>query len=397
MAASLRILLVDDDSASRSLLSLLIGARWPGAVLTEVSDALSLARAMRGPTQDLCIVDPQQNWADSNEFLQLLTEDVQVGPVVVYSSVDRAEPAMAALRAGAALYLVKDAQGPPRLLEEISQWLGPGTSDSSAEDGSRQALAMVSHDLQEPIRSVQNYLDVLHMKHGSELSKSAVALVEQASRATGRALDGLKQGLDELRPPAAMPEFTQADLPVLELDEDDESMESTTAWRNDVVRFPEVVTNSTMVLDETLEILASAIEQEDAEVLRDSLAPVAVQSGHLRRILQNLISNALKFRTEDTLQIQISSVEEDDLVRFRVQDNGIGIAEEEHQRIFQMFSRVHDGETFPGSGIGLAAAKNLVESYGGEIGVESALGEGACFIFTLPAIPGARVRASRKS
>ncbi len=401
MASTPRILLVDSDPTSRTLLCMLIGARWPTAVVTEVSEALGLARAMRGPSQDLCVVDPDQDWADSRELLQLLTEDARQGPVVVYSPEDRAQPAIAAIQAGAASYVIKDSSGPLKLVEELSRWLGPGLPANQADpvnDGEfRQALAMISHDLQEPMRSVQNYLEVLNMEHGETLSEPVSALLAQASKAANQAVQSLRQTVVDLQPAPAMPTFPEAELPMLELDEDDESVESTTAWNKDVVRFPEVVTNATLVLDETLEILAATIEKEGAEIHRETLAPVAVQSGHLRRILQNLVSNALKFRTDTPPRIHISSIEQADTVCFRVQDNGIGIDPVDHTRIFQMFSRVHDGETFPGTGIGLAAAKNLVESYGGHIEVESTPGQGSCFVFTLPAVPGARVRASRKT
>ena len=83
-------------------------------------------------------------------------------------------------------------------------------------------------------------------------------------------------------------------------------------------------------------------------------------------------------------------------MRITVQDNGIGIAPEHHERIFEMFGRVHSGQDVPGTGIGLAAVKNLVESYGGTIDVESNPGEGSLFGFTIPSIPGSKVRASRR-
>ena len=399
MAAPPRILLIDDDDASRALLRLLIDARWPEAQLTEVHDALSLARAMRSPVQDLCIVDPERSWADSSELLSLLCEDEAVGPVVVYSPSDRAAPAIAALHTGAASYVVKDAQGPLKLIDELTRWLGPGQTsraDARKHAQTRHAVAMIAHDLQEPIRSVQNYLEVLSLEHGQELSTSAQQLIGQASDSAQRAIGALLQSIEDLQPASRMPSFAEPELPILELDEDDESVESTTAWSKDVVRFPEVVTNANLVLEETLEILASTIEREGATIQRDSLAPVAVQSSHLRRILQNLVGNALKFRSEAEPIIQIGCSEDEERVCFTVTDNGIGIEPEDQSRIFQMFTRVHDGQAFPGTGIGLAAAKNLVESYGGEIQVESTPGSGSCFRFSLPSVPGARARASRK-
>ena len=395
-----RILLIDDDDGSRALLRMLIEAKWPNTILTEVSDALIMARAMRQPTQDLCIVDPERSWAASNELLQMLVDDELTGPVVVYSPIDRAEPAIQAIQSGAAAYIVKNQHGPIQLLKELVRWLGPGKSspEKSTDPNWTQSLAMISHDLQEPIRAIHTYLDVLQQKHGKELTADGIQLLAKAKQATQRASESLVSTIDDLREtPEPLPHFPQAELPLLDLDEDEESVECTTAWNKDVVRFPEVVTNSNAVLDETLEILAPVISQEQADVHRTSLAPVAIQSNHLRRILQNLISNALKFRGEANPHITVSTQESDDRVQFSVEDNGIGIAEEDHEKIFQMFTRLSDGTEFPGTGIGLAAAKNLVESYGGNIKVESKKGEGSRFIFTLPSVPGARVRASRRS
>ena len=401
MAQTPRILIIDDDEANRALLRLLIVGQWPDTQLSEVHDALSLARAMRSPVQDLCVVDPETTWTDSEELLKMLCNDPAMGSVVVYSTSDQAESAIRAVRAGAATYLVKDAQGPVRLIQELTRWLGPGTMQSDPRSPTvhvlEQTIAMVAHDLQEPIRAVQNYLDVLTREHGKELSEDAQGLVELAKTSTEHAMQGLRDGIKELHDPQSAGAPSDMNLPLLELDEDEESVEATTAWNKDVVRFPEVVTNAEVVLEETLEILAPTIEREGARIERESLVPVAVQSIHLRRILQNLIGNALKFRTTEAPHIRIGCSEDENLVRITVRDNGIGIDAEHHKRIFEMFSRVQSGKNYPGTGIGLAAVKNLVESYGGTIDVESTPGHGSCFEFTIPSIPGSRVRASRKN
>ena len=111
MASPPRILIIDDDPASREILRLLIHARWPNTRICEVYDALSLARAMRNPVRDLCVVDPNTSWTDAKELLELLCDDDAVGPVVVYSRSDRAEAASNAIRAGATNYFVPVPRG----------------------------------------------------------------------------------------------------------------------------------------------------------------------------------------------------------------------------------------------------------------------------------------------
>ena len=109
--------------------------------------------------------------------------------------------------------------------------------------------------------------------------------------------------------------------------------------------------------------------------------------GQLRQLLQNLIGNALKFRAEAPLRITVAARWSVDRWTFSVADNGIGIEMRYADRIFQMFQRLHELNKYEGSGIGLAIAKRIVERHGGRIWLESQLGRGTTFYFTLPAVP----------
>jgi signal transduction histidine kinase len=111
-----------------------------------------------------------------------------------------------------------------------------------------------------------------------------------------------------------------------------------------------------------------------------------MHESHLSELLQNLISNAIKYRSEDLPRIRITVEPEGALYRFAVSDNGIGIAPEYADRIFRLFQRLH-GREIPGTGLGLAICKKIVEMYGGRMWVESSRGEGATFYFTLPGTP----------
>jgi len=114
---------------------------------------------------------------------------------------------------------------------------------------------------------------------------------------------------------------------------------------------------------------------------------VHVERTAMRQLLQNLVGNALKYRAARPLHVRITASVEDEFWLFCVKDNGVGIASEYKVRIFEMFHRLH-GEELPGSGIGLAMCQRIVERFGGKIWVESTLGEGSEFYFTIPASHG---------
>jgi chemotaxis family two-component system sensor kinase Cph1 len=104
---------------------------------------------------------------------------------------------------------------------------------------------------------------------------------------------------------------------------------------------------------------------------------------HLKQLLQNLVSNAIKYRGDNSPRVNVSAAQLADVWQFAVEDNGIGIAPEYKERIFGVFKRLHANGNYSGTGIGLAICKRLVERYDGRIWVESQPGEGATFYFTI--------------
>jgi signal transduction histidine kinase len=125
------------------------------------------------------------------------------------------------------------------------------------------------------------------------------------------------------------------------------------------------------------------IEAAGAEIQCDRLPTVLFDESHLSQILQNLIGNALKYRGPDPPRIRISATAHADEWLICISDNGPGIAAKDHPRVFDMFQRLHSDD-IPGAGIGLAICKRLISAHGGRIWVESALGEGSRFSFTIP-------------
>lgn len=138
-----------------------------------------------------------------------------------------------------------------------------------------------------------------------------------------------------------------------------------------------------VVFANVLRDLSARIEETGAHVTHDTLPAVHMQSTHLRQLLQNLIGNALKFCSEKP-HIHVGAKKEGAYWCFFVRDNGIGISEEHIHRIFSIFQRLHSRERYPGTGIGLALCKKVVQKYEGRIWVESEPGKGSTFYFTLP-------------
>jgi light-regulated signal transduction histidine kinase (bacteriophytochrome) len=138
------------------------------------------------------------------------------------------------------------------------------------------------------------------------------------------------------------------------------------------------------VLDKALVNLRAAVEHSGAAITHDSLPEVNADDVQLAQLLQNLIANAIKFRNkEEPPRIHVGVEDAGGEWRFSVADNGIGIEPQYFERIFMVFQRLHTRDEYPGTGIGLAICKKVIERHGGRIWVESAPGKGSKFTFTL--------------
>ncbi len=147
---------------------------------------------------------------------------------------------------------------------------------------------------------------------------------------------------------------------------------------------PEMRTDCSAILDLTLQHLQPAIRETGASIVADPLPAAMVNDTRLLQVFQNLIGNALKY-CERAPHVRISARREGDMCVFSVKDNGIGIAPENHERIFGLFQRLHSRDRYAGTGIGLATVKRIIESHGGRVWLESAVGQGSTFYFSLPA------------
>ncbi len=219
-----------------------------------------------------------------------------------------------------------------------------------------QFAYVASHDLQEPLRMVTSYTQLLARRYQGKLSEEADDFIRFA-------VDGAVR----------MQALINALL---------------TYSRVDTRGKPLVATESSVALDQALENLRLAVRESAAAVERAELPPVCGDQIQIMQLFQNLVGNAIKFRAPDrTPRIKISAEREGSFWRFTVSDNGIGIDPRYYERIFTIFQRLHTKEEYPGTGIGLALCKRIVERHGGEIGVRSVPGEGSSFFFTLKACP----------
>ena len=153
-------------------------------------------------------------------------------------------------------------------------------------------------------------------------------------------------------------------------------------------RAPQSPVNLELVLAHALTDLRPHVTEADAQVTHDPLPTVVGCECQLRRLFQNLIGNALKYRIDQRPEIHIGACLQEQEWLFSVRDNGIGISPEHQERIFEVFQRANADAKRPGAGIGLAVCRRVVEHHGGRIWVESMLGQGATFFFTLPAASG---------
>jgi light-regulated signal transduction histidine kinase (bacteriophytochrome) len=138
------------------------------------------------------------------------------------------------------------------------------------------------------------------------------------------------------------------------------------------------------VLEQVLMNLEVAIAESDADISSGALPSLSADASQLAQLLQNLIGNAIKFRGDSPPRIRVEASQRTDDWLFSVQDNGIGIDPRYSDRIFQVFQRLHGIGQYPGTGIGLAVCKKIVERHQGNIWVESQPDDGATFFFTIP-------------
>ncbi len=220
-----------------------------------------------------------------------------------------------------------------------------------------QFAYVASHDLQEPLRAVSSYTQLLARRYQDRLDGDAQRFIERTTAAVARMQALIRDLLAYSR----------------------------VGTRGEVFG----PTDCEAVLRDALENLHAAMSETNATITHDRLPVLPADARQLRQLLQNLIGNAIKFRGPSAPMVHVAARRIDGVWQFSVRDNGIGIEREYAERIFVIFQRLHSRRTYPGTGVGLAICKKIVERHGGRIWVESEVGEGTTIYFELPIRPAA--------
>jgi PAS domain S-box-containing protein len=235
-----------------------------------------------------------------------------------------------------------------RIEREFARW----RDDLAKSNAELERFAYVaSHDLQEPLRMVASFVQLLAQRYKGKLDSDADEFIAYAADGANR----MKTMIADL-------------------------LKYSRAGRSDDF----TAFNSEVALYHALANLQFAIQETGATVTCGEMPDLRGIESQIAELFQNLIGNALKFHGDQPPRIQVSARRAGSAWEFSVTDNGIGIAPEYQEKIFEMFRRLHGREKYPGTGIGLTVCRKIVLHHGGQISVESQPGKGATFRFTLP-------------
>jgi signal transduction histidine kinase len=309
------------------------------------------------------VIDQQQIWSDwhaiantcneqrPNALLVLLTDDSQQMPFddAIAVSYPRSSAGLVAL---SRLISKLSAQDRGFSLHDAPRKSGQGGVEEQGVDRERLVYA-VSHDLQDPLQLARRYADILTEDFENELGESGSKVLDHLQFNLTRTQEMLDELLDFSRLQRSTPQREPVDFNEL--------------------------------LDEALDLYKVTLEEIGASISKQHALPrLNVDRRQFQRVFQNLIGNAIKFRGDKPLHITVRAQRVRDEWRIGIKDNGIGISEDDAKRVFGMFERAVDAEELPGSGMGLAICKRIIDNHGGKIWVRSSPGSGSVFIFSVP-------------
>ena len=364
----LRVLLVEDDPVDKELVlcALRNGGFDPRADSVDTEE--EFVACIERETYQVVLADyglPAWKGTDALELLDQRGLDI---PFILVTGSLGEEMAVDCIKHGTTDYVLKDHL--PRLPVAVrralrekhlrdekrhaEEELARNLDELARSNRDLEQFAYVaSHDLQEPLRMVATYTQLLGERYRGKLD-------EKADKYIVYAVDGA------LRMQALI---------------NDLLMYSRVGRQHGE---PQRIPASTIV-QRALQNLHAVLSETGAQVSCDELPELLVDPGPLVQVFQNLIGNAVKFHGPEPPRIRIGAQEKEGQWVFSVTDNGIGIDPEYAETIFVIFKRLHSRGEYPGSGLGLAICKKIIEQMGGSIWVESQLGKGATFKFTLPA------------
>lgn len=237
--------------------------------------------------------------------------------------------------------------------KEIEEELLRKTEELGRSNEELERFAYVaSHDLQQPLSLISRYSKLFTERYGEQLSNDADRYIQRVMESSDRMQRMVDDILEYSRIGTKRSPFAPVD-------------------------FGEAV-------DAASANLKNLFVETRGKYDRGELPVLNADRGQIVQLFQNLIGNALKFHGQESPEVRVAAVEEPSCWRFEVIDNGIGISSDDRDRVFGMFERLHTSEEFPGTGIGLAICKSIVQRHGGRIWVTSGPGQGSIFCFTVP-------------
>lgn len=361
------ILVVDDTPDNLRLLS---------AILTqhnyEVRKALNSSQAIasvEADAPDLILLDIKMPGMDGFEICTALKQNPasQEIPIIFISALDDALDKVRAFAVGGADYITKpfqEAEVLARIQNQLHILTLQGQLKAQNEELARSNQALeqfayiVAHDLQQPLQSIIGYSKIISLQCSSSLTIPAQGYLEKISEAGNR-----------------MQHLIKDLLSYAQIGKD---------------RRDSITQDGNIILKKALDNIDIALKTSRAKLDYPTFPPLLGNETQLIQLFQNLIGNAIKFSRPDTVPVIMITVgqQNQNYWLFEIQDQGIGISPKNLRAIFELFQRVDKANDIPGTGIGLAICKKIVESHGGEIWASSELGVGTKFSFTLPRVAG---------
>ena len=356
------ILLIDSSAGDRTLARLLLERELPNATITIAPDALAVANALESGVPDVAIVAADLAWAKVDHLITGIKRRSPGTAIVLFGH--ELDIASRTLDPGLACegLVRKNSAGFLALANIITEVLArkngvAGATTSASDSGSHQpgdedmreiALAF-SHDFREPVQQIVRLARRGQRAETIDGSAQVLRQVLECAERAGTMLDGMIEYL-------SVTERETKPGPV----------------------------DLSACLDLALDNLLTAIRESGAEIRAAQLPTLMGDEQQMVHLFQNLVSNAIKFRSREHPVVTISCETRDDQFLLAFQDNGIGIPQEFTERIFELGRRLHTREEYPGSGIGLALCRRIVERHGGRIWCVSREGEGSTFYVLLP-------------
>jgi signal transduction histidine kinase len=362
----LRVLLLEDNALDVTLILRALRQSGYDVNASTVQDEAAFVAALRAHNPEIILADFNlPGWSGMEAIKVVRREGLDI-PLIMVSGALGDVTAVECIKQGATDYVLKD--GLVRLPEAIRRALqekqlrqlqrqGEENLARKAAELARsnadleQFAYVASHDLQEPLRMVAAYTQLLAERYQGKLDPTADQFIGYAREGALR-MQVLIQDLLAFSRVGRKEDCSRVDC-------------------NAAMR-------------DVLQILSPAIEECGGTVNYSTLPEVWADNTQIVQLFQNLIGNAIKFRSKEPPVVSIEAATNENDWLFSVRDNGIGIAPEDASGIFAVFQRLHSRSEYPGNGIGLAICKKIVERYGGKIWVESQPGSGSTFKFTLP-------------